>query len=255
MQRKFFILLLVCSFCWTVSSATQADSPNSLFRQANEAYMGKAYDTAVQLYEQLVREGYESADLYYNLGNAYYRQEQLAYALLWYERALRLDPGNADIQANIAFVNAQTVDKMEQMPEFFLHRWWNALAVLFSSTGWAVVSIVCCLFFFALLALFLLSSRVERRLRLAVAAFFLLCAVMLSVLFARRQLPANRPEEAIVTAYSVTVKSTPDASGTDLFTVHEGMKVKVTDQVGDWMEVLFPNGNKGWIQQRQVVVI
>ncbi len=252
MRKLFFILLLICAFCTNGKSQLV---PDSLFRQANAAYMAKDYAQALQLYGQLVQAGYVSAELYYNMGNACYRQEQLANALLWYERALRLDPSNADIRANIAFVNAQTVDQMEQMPEFFLQRWWKALSALFSSTGWAVVSIVCALLFFTVLAFFLLSSRVERRLRLLLAAILLLCVTVLSVVFACRQLPQNLPEEAIVTAYSVTVKSTPDASGTDLFTVHEGMKVRVTDRVGDWMEVLFPNGNKGWIRKNQAEMI
>ena len=252
MRRLFFIFLSVCSFCVYGASVASSDT---LFRQANDAYVEKDYGKAVALYGELVQAGYCSSELFYNLGNAFYRQGELAHALLYYERALRLDPSNADIRANIAFVNSQTVDQMEQMPEFFLHRWWLALSEIFSSTGWAVVSILCSLFFFTALAFFFLSSNVERRLRLLLVAFLLLCVTASSIGLAFRQLPENHVEEAIVTAYSVTVKSTPDASGTDLFTVHEGMKVRVSDRVGDWMEVVFPNGNKGWILKRQAEII
>lgn len=252
MRKLLYIFLLVCAIC--VNGKSQI-MPDSLFLRANEAYMEKKYDQAVQLYGHLVQAGYESAELYYNLGNAYYRQEQLAYALLWYERALRLDPSNADIRANIAFVNAQTVDQMEQMPEFFIQRWWKSFSSLFSVTGWAVVSILCALLLFTTLAFFLLSTRVERRLRLLLVAILLLFMTVFSVLFACGQMPKNIPDEAIVTAFSVTVKSTPDVSGTDLFTVHEGMKVRVADSVGDWMEVVFPNGNKGWIRKIHAEII
>lgn len=239
-----------------VAGGLNAQSADKIFSGASEAFRQKDYAKAVALYGSLVDKGYVSADLYYNLGNAYYRQNQLAQSLLWYERALRLNPSDADIRANIAFVNSQTVDQMEVLPEFFLKRWFAAFRSLFSATGWAVVSIICCLLLFAGIAWFMLAGNLQQRIRIAVADVFvcLLLVLSLSCAFAQKH-AQERTDEAVVMAFSATVKSMPDASGTELFTVHEGMKVRLTDEVGEWVEAVFPNGNKGWLLRRQIAVI
>jgi hypothetical protein len=190
------------------------------------------------------------------MGNACFRLNRLGEALLWYERALRLQPSNADIRANIAFANSQTVDQMEALPEFFLKRWFVSLRNALSLTGWAVVSIVGVLLFFVGAAFFLLSGGLHRRIRLLVLCGCMLLVSALGVGMAFSQKHAlERTDEAIVTALSVPVRSMPDVSGTELFTVHEGMKVLLTDEVGEWVEALFPNGSKGWMQRRQLTVI
>ena len=169
---------------------------------------------------------------------------------------MRLQPSNADIRANIAFVNSQTVDQMEVLPELFLKRWFSALRNLFSQKGWAVFSILCALLFFIVLAFFLLAGDLRRRVRLLVldGCLLLLLALGVGMAFAQKR-ALERTDEAIVTALSVSVRSMPDASGTELFTVHEGMKVRLTDEVGEWVEVQFPNGSKGWVLSRQLTVI
>lgn len=248
------IILSLCGLL--MAGGLLAGPAYKVFSEASEAFQQKDYPKAIVLYESLVEKNYVSADLYYNLGNAYYRQNQLAQALLWYERALRLDPSNADIRANIAFVNSQTVDQMEVLPEFFLKRWFAALRSLFSTTGWAVVSILCCLLLFAGIACFILAGNLQQRVRIAAADTLVALLLVLSLCCAFSQKHAmERTDEAIVTAFSATVKSMPDASGTELFTVHEGMKVRLTDEVGEWVEAVFPNGNKGWLQSRQIAVI
>ena len=237
-------------------SGLQAVPVHPDFQAANEAYRQKDYAQAVLLYTRLAEAGYRDADLYYNLGYACYRQNDLGQALLWYERALRLCPHDADIRANIAFVNAQTVDQMEALPELFFKRWFRWLRDLGSVTAWSIVSLLCSLLLFASVTLLLLSGDVKRRIRCLIAAtcFTLCLGVSMGLAFSQKH-AQERTDEAIVTAYSVTVKSMPDASGTDLFTVHEGMKVRLTVAVGAWVEVLFPNGSKGWVEKRQLSVI
>ena len=242
--------------CLLLCGVVQAGPAEKVFGDANDAYRRKDYETAAQLYDSLIARKTVSAELYYNMGNACYRLNRIGEALLWYERALRLQPSNADIRANIAFVNSQTVDQMEVLPELFLKRWFSALRNLLSMKGWAVFSIVCALFFFAVLVLFLLSGDLRRRIRLLALDGCLLLLLALGIGMALAQKKAlERTDEAIVTALSVSVRSMPDASGTELFTVHEGMKVRLTDEVGEWVEVLFPNGSKGWMLSRQLTVI
>ena len=253
-MQKIGICLLWA--CLLLGGGVQAGPADKLFGEANEAYRRKDYGTAVQLYETLIAQEVVSAELYYNMGNACYRLNRLGEALLWYERALRLQPSNADIRANIAFVNSQTVDQMEVLPELFLKRWFSALRNLLSVKGWAVFSILCALLFFAVLAFFLLAGDLRRRIRLLALDGCLLLLLALGIGMALAQKNAlERTDEAIVTALSVSVRSMPDASGTELFTVHEGMKVRLTDEVGEWVEVIFPNGSKGWMLSRQLTVI
>ena len=253
-MQKIGICLLWA--CLLLCGVVQAGPAEKVFGDANDAYRRKDYETAAQLYDSLIARKTVSAELYYNMGNACYRLNRIGEALLWYERALRLQPSNADIRANIAFVNSQTVDQMEVLPELFLKRWFSALRNLLSMKGWAVFSIVCALFFFAVLVLFLLSGDLRRRIRLLALDGCLLLLLALGIGMALAQKKAlERTDEAIVTALSVSVRSMPDASGTELFTVHEGMKVRLTDEVGEWVEVLFPNGSKGWMLSRQLTVI
>lgn len=248
----------ICIFgvCLLIAGTLLAEPAENRFAEANDAYRQKDYETAFQLYGQLAESGNVSADLYYNMGNACYRLNRLGEALLWYERALRLQPSNADIRANIAFVNSQTVDQMEVLPELFLKRWWISFRSLLTANGWAVVSIICVLLFFAALAFFLIAGELRLRIRMLVVCGCMLLFTALGVGLAFSQKHAlERTDEAIVTALSVSVRSMPDASGMELFTVHEGMKVRLTDSVGEWVEVLFPNGSKGWMQRAQLTVI
>lgn len=248
--KRYFVLLflLVCPFVTMYA--------NDSFDSANVAYNQKKYAQAITLYEDLQQEGYADAMVYYNLGNAYYKDNQLAKSLLWYERALRLEPSNEDIKHNIDFVNQQTIDKMEIQPEFFLKTWISAIRGLFPAKVWAIISIVLGIILCASIALMLIISYVGWRKVFFTIACVSFVFMVFSIAFAGLQTKnMNRTDEAIIMQKILTVKSTPDASGTDLFTVHEGLKVQITDQVGNWIEVRFANGNKGWIIMESVEVI
>jgi len=249
LKRIIFVLF----FLVAINVYAQSDS---LFNAANEAYKQKKYEKAIELYSDLVSAGYQSASLYYNLGNAYFKNNQLSKSILWYERALRLEPSNEDIIHNIAFANKQIVDEMDVLPEFFLKRWIKSFYNIMSSTGWAITSVVFSLLLFSFLAVLLLTSHAKRRVAIFFSTIILALLMLTSITFAIIQKNNSlRKNEAVVTHLSVTVKSMPDQAGTDLFTIHEGLKVTIVDKVGDWIEVLFPDGNKGWIQQTSVEVI
>jgi tetratricopeptide (TPR) repeat protein len=248
--RGYIILATVFLFVSTVALG------NELFQKANEAYNRKDYVNAIEQYEALIEEGYEDGMLYYNLGNAYYKANQLAKSLLWYERALRLNPDNEDIKHNIAFVNQQTIDKIEVQPEFFLKTWFAALRDLFTVQMWATISIVFVVIGCICIVLLLLLSSSRWRVSLFVIACIVFVISILSIAFACLQKSnVNRKDEAIMLQKIITVKSTPDMSGTDLFTVHEGIKIQITDKAGNWLEVRFSNGDKGWIKEEAVEII
>lgn len=248
-KASAFLLCLFFSFL----TATASDNYGETMRKANDAYQNKDYETAVTLYQQIADAGNEGEVLYYNLGNAYYKSGNNAKALLYYERALRLAPSNEDIKHNIAFVNQKLIDKIDVLPEIFITRWWNAISHSLTSNGWSVVSIVCSILFFVFLATTMLVRKQTIRnltVSLAVISLFLL---IFSMIFASKEKKRydNAPE-AIVMDLVLNVKSSPDMKSGDLFVIHEGLKVVVTDRVNEWIEIKLPNGDKGWVKSQSV---
>ena len=134
------IVAIIAIFSIAFSAFASAD--DSLMRQGNTAYQNGDYELAIDCYQEIIQHGNEGAILYYNLGNAYFKAKQTPEALLWYERALRLDPSNEDIKHNIAYANLQITDKIEVLPELFIVRWWNGLSQSMTATAWAVMAVV-----------------------------------------------------------------------------------------------------------------
>ena len=196
----------------------------------------------------------ESASLFYNIGNTYYKQREFPLSILYYEKALKLDPGNEDIRTNLEIANMAVSDKIEKIPEPFYTRWWNDLKSLFSADGWAWVSIVA----FALTLLCLYLFLMARRTGLRKIGFFvglvMVLALALSVTFAiEKKNGLSRQDQAIITTPTVTVKSSPSTSGVDLFVLHEGSKVKILDHSMEWNKVRIADGSEGWLQAEDMI--
>jgi len=251
MKRLFAIIVLL-----SISSLALASVDDSLMQQGNTAYQNGDYQLAIDCYQEIIGHGNEGAVLYYNLGNAYFKAKQTADALLWYERALRLDPSNEDIKHNIAYANMQITDKIEVLPELFIVRWWNALSKSMTVTGWAVMAVVFGAIFALSIALMLVSRRRWLSVTAVALAFISLLIAIFSLIFASKEAKryVNQPE-AIVMQSVVNAKGTPNESGVSLFVIHEGLKVAVTDRVGTWVEIKLPNGEKGWVEASSLEVI
>lgn len=222
--------------------------PEEHFRIAGEQYALARYDSALVHYHAILDQGVHSAALYYNMGNAYYKLRKYPDAIFYYEKALKLDPGNDDLRHNLQLANAMIVDKIEPMPVFFLKQWWNTFYNLLPADTWAWISIL--LFGLTLLCvwLFLTSSRMIWR----KTGFFagLLMAFMFIGSFglaSQKYYYTQRTNEAIVFVPTITVKSAPSASGVDLFVLHEGTKVRLLEQSGDWQKIRIANGSVGWM--------
>ena len=218
------------------------------FDKANFYYNESKYDTAVMYYERILSDGFVSVPLLYNMGNAYFKMRNYPMAILNYEKALKLDPDNEDVKYNLAIANSIITDKIEPVPEFFMSRWWRHLGDKMSANGWASASLV--LFGALLLVLFLYFTARTKGLKKAMFFVGLLLVLMLvcSLIFAsqRRSRMAER-SEAIVMTPTITVKSSPSSSGTDLFVLHEGTKVQILDHAGDWDKIKIADGSVGWM--------
>ena len=231
-------------------------TPEALWEAANTAYINNDFHAAIEHYRAIEAQGLVSAKLYYNLANACFKQERLAEAILCYRRALRLAPGDEDIRHNLSVAEARTKDTIERIPEFFLTTWLRALRNTMSASAWTVLSLILLAAALGLGLCYLLS----RRLALRKAGFYgLLAAGLLFVvttLFAagRRSEELNRDEAVVMTA-SAAVKSSPDRAATDLFVLHAGTSLRITNRLDDWCEVTIADGKKGWTEARNIEVI
>jgi tetratricopeptide (TPR) repeat protein len=250
---KILIILLIA-----VSSKTAAaqDNNNQLWDKANAAYLSQNYQEAVDGYEQILRTGHESAKLYFNLGNTYYKTGQTNLAILYLERAKLLDPNNKDIDFNIAFVNQNVVTKLEPLPQPFFVRWRASILNMHSTDTWATISIASFILFLLLAGFFIFSKIVlVRRISFISGIVILVLSIFTFSFASKQQKKIIQRNSAIVFCPRVTVKSAPSATSTDLFLIYEGVKVEVTDSVNTWKEIKLADGNEGWLPDSCIVKI
>lgn len=241
-MKKVYSLLILCVMAvQTVWGVTK--------EEADQAYEQNNYAQAIQLYESLLSEQGESAAVYYNLGNAYFKNKNTAKAILNYERALLLDPGDADTRYNLEVARSKSVDKIVPASEVFFVSWYYSLADTMSEKEWSVAGItafVLCLL--SLVCYFVASRLVIRKVGFIVAVVMLAVTVTVSFFASTQKDKLVNRNAAVIMEPSVTIRSTPSESGTELFVLHEGTKVFVDDDsMKEWKEIRLEDGNKGWI--------
>ena len=224
--------------------------------EGDSAYMKNDYASAIQIYEALLNRG-EAADIYYNLGNSYYKAGDIAKAILNYERALLLQPGNGDIRANLEIARSKTVDKVEPVPEIFFVSWTKSLINSMSVDSWAVCGVVCFILLIVSLYLFIFSKQIVLKKAGFISGIVFLAVTILANVFANQQKDElTKRNSASVINPSVTVRSTPSESGTSLFILHEGHKVGVKDgSMKDWKEIRLEDGKVGWVPASAIEII
>ena len=224
--------------------------------QADSAYARENYQQAITDYETLLKGGV-SADLYYNLGNAYYRTDNITKAVLNYERALLLSPGDADIRFNLQMARSKTIDKITPESEMFFVTWYHSLVNIMSVDAWARTALIALAIAIILALAYLFSERMWLRKLGFFGALFLLVVFLLSNIFAFQQKrKLTHRTGAIIMSSAATIKSTPSKNGTDLFILHEGTKVTVTDDsMKGWKEIRVDDGKEGWVEDKQIEVI
>ena len=225
----------------------------STLKEAEEAYAKEDYTQAIELYESVLKSYGESAMVYYNLGNAYYKAGKVAPAILNYERALLLNPGDSDTRFNLQVARQKTVDKIEPIGEFFLTRWIGTVEDVYSADGWAKWGVASFVLFIGCLVLFFFSKWIRlKKIGFFAGICFLLISLVANLFADSQQDKLLHRADAIVFASTVTVKSSPDASGTDLFILHEGTKVTIKSTLGEWSEIQLEDGNVGWMPSKEI---
>lgn len=240
-------MLMLIPFGGRASDTGYADS---LWTAGTGAYTDGDFETAVKSWESVRTVGLESPELYYNIANAYFKSGDIAHAILNYERALKLDPSYSDARFNLEFANNQIQDRIEEVPEFFLEVWGRRLCWIMPSDAWAVLALLALAATVALALLFVRGRTSNMRKVGFFAGIVALLCTLLCLDFAFWQRTDYRTnDKAIITRAVSSVKSSPSGeSSTDLFVLHEGTKVSILDEVGDWRNIELADGRQGWIK-------
>ena len=225
--------------------------------RADSAYIQGDYMTAIDMYEWIVENQGVNATLYMNMGNCWLKRDEIAKAILCYERAYLLDPSDPDIRFNLELARTKTVDKVNTVNRLFIVVWFQKLLAVLDVNGWAVLAVILFAVTMLLVGVMMFSKKTGiRKISFSFSVFFLLLSI-LSFIFATTQMRNIREHDtAIIMSPSVTVKSTPTSAGTDLFIIHEGHKVRILDSsMKEWVEIRLEDGNTGWVPVNVMEII
>jgi len=246
-QIKYFLL------CFFIFASGIVSAQEDAIKEAESAYTQENYTQAIELYEGILKIYGDSHEIFYNLGNAYFKAGKIAPAILNYERALLMNPGDKDIRFNLEIAKLKKVDRIDPLGEFFVVQWFRTVQNLLDVDTWASIGIACFILLIGCLFLFFFSKWMRLRKTGFYLGIILLCIVICSNIFSLNQQKATVDRKgAIIFAPTVTIKSSPDASGTDLVVLHEGTKVFIKNALGEWYEIELEDGNVGWISQKDL---
>ena len=251
-KYSLFLVIVAASFASNGQSSAVSDSLNT----ANQLYNSAKYQDAIRKYQYVLAQGFESVEIYYNLGNAFYKSGNSTFAILNYERAKKLAPNDEDIRYNLDLARTQIVDNIVTIPDPGFLRWWKQLINSQSISFWGTLSLITFFAFLSSFGLFLLS----RSFRIKRLAFWISVAtVSISAITfgfgSHLTSQLINHNTAVITERSVRVKASPSETGTELFIVHEGVTVQLIDKLGEWLNISLPDGNKGWIKESAMVRI
>ncbi len=245
--------LSITAIAIALTIGAQATPYEDNARMADSAYRVANYNEAISMYEQVLAEGYTSADLYYNLGNAYYRDGQMGRAILNYNRALRLRPSMTDAKENLALAESKTADRITQLPQLFIVRWVKALTDHVSPTTWRTVLVVLTALLAAAVVLLALGRSLGMRkgafIGIVAAGVLWVIALALCIGSSRHY---NAHSQAVVMDAAVTVKGSPEWQSVDKLILHEGTTVTILEELSSWYKIRIADGTTGWCEQQSV---
>ena len=227
-----------------------AQSPEQVFEQANQLYQQGKFADAAAAYETIVRNGYGNGELYYNLGNAYYRSGNVPRAILNYERALKLVPNDDDLRHNLQLANLLLTDKIEATPRLFVWDYWESVKAAFSIKTITWIAYAMYVAMIASLCMVVVARSYRgRKLSFLSSAVWAFLFVLFLIVFFGKVSDIRRQDAAIVVAEITTIKNSPDAKSSDAFVLHGGVKVQITDNVSDWIKIRLADNKVGWMER------
>lgn len=263
----FFVLIVLGISIGLVHAQTESDTTSSIGiiegsvsgieSEADVSYRQNDFEGSIKLYESEISINkqlkQESAELYYNLGNSYFRDNQIAKAIVNYERALLLNPGDSDIRHNLRFARTKIEDKIDSADSFFVIQWIRSIQNLFTSNTWAIIGVILFLAFIIAIGSYMISTQITIRKVSFYAGLVLLSLVIISNTFSFKQKDkvVNRSTGIIMSA-SASIYTSPDSHSQELFRLHEGSKVRIKREEGNWIEIVIANGSVGWLQKKNI---
>ncbi|PCH97310.1 MAG: hypothetical protein COB85_02780 [Bacteroidetes bacterium] len=248
------LLLFLLMFGVIVSVAAQDSKAN--LDSANAAYSRGDIESSIVLYEAIIEEGYVAAQLFYNLGNAYYKVNEVASAILNFERAKKMDPVDEDIDYNLRLAKLRTVDKIESIPTFFINDITKDLSNKYSVDVWALIAGGSLWLSAILFAVYMISQTTALRKLFFWTSLLILVGGLVGIAMAHKKYDSVfQQREGIVFSPSIVVQSAPGDNGNDLFVLHEGTKVLVNEEIGDWSKIKLSDGSIGWLPASTIKII
>lgn len=230
-------------FILSITFFLQTFGKDVIFINANKEYKNQNYEAAIALYDSIISNNLESSELYYNLGNCYYKTQDWANAIWHYEKSLQLTRDKKTTQ-NLELARIKIIDRIEPIPQLFYMKWWEKIIVLYSTRIWQILLIVS--IWIVLIIRFINYKKTY------ISAFFKsLTLIILLITYASFEKNYNQ-KKGIIFSSTTTVKSAPTTESTSLFSLHSGSKVEILDSIGNWINIRISSGDSGWILQKSI---
>ena len=264
MRRLLSASVLVMLMFWAVQGQSQGQEAglqvqtglqevDSLFESANKHYQQEAYGKALTLYKEIEAADYGSWGLYYNMANIYYRMNEIAPSIYYYEKALKLNPGNRDIRFNLDFAQQMSLDNIEPLPRNLGERFMDAVVLRLTYETWAKIAVVLAFLFALLFLMYHFSYSTGKKRFYFISSIVTVVLVTTFVFFAfRNQLYVKNNIEAIIFAAEAEVMNAPTTSSETYFELHEGTKVRVLETLDNWKKIRIADGKIGWIDEKHL---
>jgi len=248
-QMKWLLPVIFLFQGWL---SVQAQDPQVLFNEANNAYAKADYPAAIDLYQKILKNGMISGEVYFNLGNAYFKSDRIGYAILYYEKAKKYLDGDPSLDQNLKLARMRIVDQIDEIPVLFIEQWWQELIHLFPINTYLWF----CLAFFTLFMLLLILRIFLQRPWLKNLIWITLVLFVATAIFTTSQIyEFETTEFGIILDNKISVVSEPGLGGKEVFILHEGTKVEVNRQLDDWLEITIPDGKTGWVRKSDLDII
>ncbi|MFT7072808.1 MAG: tetratricopeptide (TPR) repeat protein [Patiriisocius sp.] len=248
-MKKLLYLLLCCS--------TLLFGQNELlFEKGKENYKSENYTEAIANWTKIVKSEQQSSEVYFNLGNAHYKLNQIGPSIYYYEKALQVDPADTDTKINLAFAENARIDAIEPLPKTVFSKWYISMARLFTYEGWAYLVVVFSMLFVLLFLLYYFGNSESKKrfyFSSAIVSVLLFLGVFIMAYSTFNDFKNDKP--AIIFAISTQIKTAPKMSSDDAFVLHEGTKVQILDSDGDWLRIVLSDGKDGWIPKTDLKIL
>lgn len=248
--------LMFCLFLSLQSRSYAAEPGRSMLDSANSAYARGDFEKAANLYEDISKMGFEAPELYFNLGNAYFKLDKVGMSILNYERAKKLSPFDEDLKFNLKLANQRTLDKVEPLPQLFLEEWWDNLTSMHSERTWGIRSIVSFLIFLFFAGVFITSNKLfTKQLGFWLSILFISFSVFSFFIAKSSYSNITGQNTAVILATSAEVKNSPTDIGKKLFILHEGTKVLAPESKDEWVKIELTPEKVGWVKRSSLEFI